>query len=189
MWEGRDVFLTRYCAFFASMNVGGNRLKMEDLRYALEREDIEDVETVVASGNVLFSYDERPSDGMAEMLAFVVEDYFGFSTFAAVRTVDEIRAAIADNPFREGGDEATVHTYFLERQPDPVQFKVMLAAYEGRGDGKMAMGDRCLYIDYVDGVGQSKLTSAFMERKLDCRGTARNMRSLQRILDKMEEQD
>ena len=181
--------MTRYCAFFAAMNVGGNRLKMEDLRYALEREDIEDVETVVASGNVLFSFDERPSDGMSEMLAFVVEDYFGFSTFAAVRTADEIRAAIADNPFREGGDAAKVHTHFLERQPDPAQFDVMMAAYEGRGDENIALGDRCLYIDYVDGVGRSKLTGAFMERKLDCRGTARNMRSLQRILDKMEVQD
>lgn len=180
--------MTRYCAFIGSMNVGGNRLKMEDLRYALEREDIEDVETVVASGNVLFSFDERPSDGMAEMLAFIVQDYFGFSTFAAVRTADEIRAAMEGNPFRDGGDEAKVHTHFLERQPDPDQFKVMLAAYEGRGDERIALGDRCLYIDYVDGVGASKLTSAFIERKLDCRGTARNMRSLQRILDKMEEQ-
>ncbi len=180
--------MTRYCAFFASMNVGGNRLKMEDLRHALEREDIEDVETVVASGNVLFSFDDRPSDGMAEMLAFVVEDYFGFSTFAAVRTADEVRAAIKDNPFRADGDEQQVHTHFLERQPDPAQFNVMMAAYEGRGDEKIALGDRCLHIDYVDGVGRSKLTSAFMERKLDCRGTARNMRSLQRILDKMEEQ-
>ena len=47
------------------------------------------------------------------------------------------------------------------------------------------MGPRCLYIDYVDGAGNSKLTGSFMERKLDRRGTARNMRSLQRILDKM----
>lgn len=180
--------MTRYCAFFASMNVGGNRLKMDELRYALEREDIEDVETVVASGNVLFSYDDRPSDGMAEMLAFVVEEYFGFSTFAAVRNVEEVRSALVDNPFRADRDDQQVHTHFLERQPDPDQFKVMLAAYEGRGEEKIALGDRCLYIDYGDGVGQSKLTSAFMERKLDCRGTARNMRSLQRILEKMEEQ-
>ncbi len=179
--------MTRYVAFFAAMNVGGNRLKMEDLREALEREELEDVETVVASGNVLFSFDERPTDGVSEMLAYIVKESFGFETFAAVRNAAEVRSAIEDNPFRADGEDAKVHTLFLEHQPDPDQFAIMLAAFEGRGDEKFAMGDRCLYLDYVNGVGSSRLTNAFMERKLDCRGTARNLRSLQRILDKMEE--
>ena len=179
--------MTRYVAFFAAMNVGGNRLKMEDLRRALEREDIEEVETVVASGNVLFSFDERPSDGLSEMLGFIVEENFGFPTFAAVRNAAEVRAAIEDNPFRGDGEDKQVHTHFLEKQPDPDQFSVMMAAYEGRGPERIAMGDRCLYIDFVGGVGSSKLTAAFLQRKLDSSGTARNMRSLQRILDKMEE--
>ena len=42
--------MTRYLALFGSINVGGNRLKMADLRYAFEREEFENVETVVASG-------------------------------------------------------------------------------------------------------------------------------------------
>lgn len=178
--------MTRYVAFFASMNVGGNRLSMAELREALEREDIEQVETVVASGNVLFSYDERPTDGLSEMLAWIVRARFGFDTFAAVRNAAEVRSAIADNPFRADGDDARVHTLFLDRQADPDQFAVMLAAYEGRGPERIALGPRCLYVDYVDGVGSSKLTTAFMERRLDRRLTARNLRSLQRILDKME---
>ncbi len=178
--------MTRYCAFFASMNVGGNRLLMTDLREALEREELEDVETVVASGNVLFSFDERPTDGLSEMLAFIVKDRFGFDTFAAVRNAEEVRSAIEDNPFSKGGEDKFVHTLFLDGEVDPDQFKVMLAAYEGRGPERIAMGPRCLYIDYVEGVGTSRLTSAFMERKLDRRGTARNINSLRRILEKME---
>jgi hypothetical protein len=39
----------------------------------------------------------------------------------------------------------------------------------------------------VDGVGQSKLTAPFIEKRLQCRGTARNMRSLARIVAKMDE--
>lgn len=177
--------MTRYVAFFASMNVGGNRLSMADLRDALEREDIEDVETVVASGNVLFSYDERPTDGLSEMLAWIVKERFGFDSFAAVRSTDEVRSAIEDNPFRADGQDDRVHTLFLDREADPDQFKVMLTAYEGRGPERIALGPRCLYVDYVDGVGPSKLTGAFLERKLNARCTARKIRSLQRILDKM----
>jgi uncharacterized protein (DUF1697 family) len=177
--------MPRYCAFFASMNVGGNRLKMTDLRDALEREDIEDVETVVASGNVLFSFDERPSDGLSEMLAWIVQDRFGFDTFAAVRNADEVRAAFADNPFHGEGEDKLVHTLFLDAPADPAQFAAMVAAYEGRGPERMALGVGEIYVDYVDGVGQSRLTGAFLERRLERRITARNMASLKRIHEKM----
>jgi uncharacterized protein (DUF1697 family) len=47
--------MARYVALFGSINVGGNRLKMVDLRAAFEAEGFSDVETVVASGNVIFS--------------------------------------------------------------------------------------------------------------------------------------
>ena len=182
----QGTIMPRYAAFFASMNVGGNRLKMTDLRDALEREDLEDVETVVASGNVLFSFDERPTEGLSEMLAFIVKDRFDFDTFAAVRSRDEVRAAIEDNPFHGEGDDKQVHTLFLEREADAHQFGVLTAAYEGRGPERIALGDRCLYVDYVEGVGNSRLTGPFIERKLDRRFTARNMASLKRILDKMD---
>ena len=48
-------------------------------------------------------------------------------------------------------------------------------------------GDRALYIDYVEGAGNSRLTGPFIERRLGCKGTARNLRSLHRILAKMDE--
>ena len=35
--------MTRYVALLGSINVGGNRLKMVELREALEREDFADV--------------------------------------------------------------------------------------------------------------------------------------------------
>jgi len=119
------------------------------------------------------------------MLEWIVRERFGFATFAAVRSADEVRSAIADNPFAADGEPNMVHTMFLDGEPDPAQFAVLLAAYEGRGPERMALGPRCLYIDYVGGVGTSRLTNAFIERKLNARGTARNLRSLQRILDKM----
>jgi uncharacterized protein (DUF1697 family) len=176
----------RYVALLGSITVGGNRLKMAELREALEREEFEDVETVVASGNVLFSHDERPSEGLAEKLAYVLRERFEIDTFAAVRSTEEVRAAIEDNPFHGKGEDGLVHTHFLSGQPDQPQFDKMVADYAGRGPEKLALGDRALFVDYVDGVGNSKLTGAFIERRLGCRGTARNLRSLKRVLDKME---
>jgi len=178
--------MTRYVAFLGSINVGGNRLLMADLRDALEREEFDGVETVVASGNVLFSHDERPSDGLAEKLAYVVADRFDIETFAAVRSKQELEAALAESPFADVGEDKFVHVHFLECQPEPEAFDKLIADHAGRGAEKLAPGTRALHIDFVDGAAGSKLTSGFIARRLGCRGTARNIRSIRRIIEKMD---
>ena len=54
------------------------------------------------------------------------------------------------------------------------------------GSERLALGDRVLYLDYVHGVGVSDLSNKLLERRLGCKGTARNMTSLKRILEKMD---
>jgi uncharacterized protein (DUF1697 family) len=174
--------MTRYVALLGSINVGGNRLKMAELRETLEREDFEDVETVVASGNVLFSHDERPSDGLAEKIAHIVKDRFGIDTFAVVRSRDELAAAIADNPFAKDGEPNRVHTVFTQQPLDQAAFSAFLEGYAG--PERLAPGKHEFFVDFVDGVADSKLGPAM--RKLKIRSTARNVRSLQRMLDKMD---
>lgn len=177
--------MPRYVALFGSINVGGNRLSMADLRYAFEREEFENVETIIASGNVLFDYDDRPTEGLEDLFAHMMRDRFDIDSFVAVRSREEVRASVEDNPFTGIGADNQVHTHFLECRPTPEQFGKLVADHAGRGREKLALGDRALYIDYVDGAGTSKLTAAFIERRLGCRGTARNVRSLARILAKM----
>ena len=174
--------MTRYVALLGSINVGGNRLKMAELREALEREDFADVETVVASGNVLFSHDERPSDGLAEKIAYIVKDRFGIDTFAVVRSRDELAAAIADNPFAGENEDKFVHTMFLQEPLDRAAFDDFAKDYEG--PERLAAGTREFFVDFGDGVADSKLGQAM--RPLKLRSTARNLRSLQRMLDKMD---
>lgn len=174
--------MTRYVALLGSINVGGNRLKMAELREALEREDFADVETVVASGNVLFSHDERPSDGLADKIAYVVKDRFGIDTFAAVRSRDELAAAIANNPFAADGEPNAVHTVFVQEPLDQVAFAAFMVGYVG--PERLAPGTREYFVDFRAGVADSKLGQAL--KRLKIRGTARNIRSLQRMLDKMD---
>lgn len=175
----------RYVAFLGSINVGGNRLKMDDLRAAMERAGFADVATVVASGNVLFSHDAVEDQQIGGQISQMIEREFAIRSVAIVRTRDEVRAAIEGNPFAGSGADNLVHTQFLEGQPSEAQFARLLADHKGRGSEKLALGDRALFMDYVDGVAGSKLTTSFIERRLGCRGTARNIRSLARILEKM----
>ena len=67
-----------------------------------------------------------------------------------------------------------------------MQFARLESDHAGRGEEKLAPGTRALHIDFVSGVAGSKLTGAFMEKRLGCRGTARNLRSVKRIIEKLD---
>src|SRR5690606_31081678 len=92
-WSGEGG-LPQYVALLGSINVGGNRLKMDALRAALEEAGLAKVQTVVASGNVLFEHDRAPDAALERKIAEVVRERFGIDSFAAVRTRAELKSAI-----------------------------------------------------------------------------------------------
>ena len=177
--------MARHVALLGSINVGGNRLKMADLIAAMEKRGFANVATVVASGNVLFDHERAPDADLQDEIAEIVKDDFGIASCAAVRTRAELETALEENPFAGEGEDKFVHVHFLTGQPTAAQFDTLIADHEGRGPERLAPGKRALHIDFVSGVGNSKLTGAFIERRLGCRGTARNVRSLKRIIDKL----
>ena len=89
---------------------------------------------------------------------------------------------IADNPFAEDGEPNQVHTLFLHEPLDHAAFEDFARDYTG--PERLAPGTREIFVDFCGGVAESKLGPAM--RKLKLRATARNIRSLQRMLDKMD---
>ena len=177
--------MTQYVALLGSINVGGNRLKMNELKAALEDEGFENVQTVVASGNVLFEHEKAPDAALERRIAEVIRDRFGIDSFAVVRSKAELRSAIEDNPFAKDGEHRFVHTIFVAEPLDRAAFEAFAQAYDG--PERLAAGTREFYIDFVEGVGRSKLEPAMAKAKpVKSRATARNLRSLQRMLDKMD---
>ncbi len=176
-----------YAAFLGSIAANGERLLMEDLRRALWREDFDDVQTVVAEDNILFRHEERPTPGLSEKLAYILLDRFEIDNVAPVRSREELQAAIAENPFTERFGPRRARTMFLAQQPFPEQFALLESQFAGRGPELVAPGTRALHCAYPDGTKKSPLNADFIERRLGCRGTMRQIGELQRIAEKMGE--
>jgi uncharacterized protein (DUF1697 family) len=173
----------RLAALFGSINVGGNRLKMADLRAAMEAAGFANVATVTASGNVLFDW-PAPDAGLQQRLEDLLLGSFGIRSFVALRTRAELLAAVDENPFASDGEEKFVHTIFLEEPVEAARFAEFIASYAG--PERVAIGSRDLYIDYAVGAGRSLIDAAMKKAKLvQSRGTARNIRSIRRIAEAM----
>ncbi len=177
--------MQRFVALLGSINVGGNQLEMADLRAALEEAGFRNVATVVASGNVLFEHERAQDAALAGEIEAIVKDRFGIASFAAVRSRDEIARAISDNPFAKDGEPKFVHTLFLEEPLGREAVENFAAGFQGAE--RIAAGGRELFIDYATGVARSHIDPALRKAKLiKGRATARNIRSLGRILEKLD---
>ena len=181
--------MSRYLALLGSINIGGNRVKMVDLKAAFAEEGFQDLVTVAASGNLILT-DTRDPLYIETQLERVLADRFGFKSCVMVRTREQVQAAVDENPFHgtgpEHGSDKMVHSIFLSQQPEQARFHDLLAEHSRKGSERLALGDRVLFLDYVHGVGVSDLSNKFLEKRLGCKGTARNMNSLKNIISKMD---
>ncbi|MEO0699585.1 MAG: DUF1697 domain-containing protein [Pseudomonadota bacterium] len=177
--------MARLVALLGSINTGGNRIRMDALRAALTKRGFANVATVTASGNVLFDGNPDHRAECADRIARCLAEDFEIATFAIVLSAAALTALMEENPFTKDGAENLVHIHFLEGPPAPEAFVQLATDHAGRGAERLAPGTGALHIDYVDGVGRSKLTGPFIAKRLGHRGTARNIRSLHRIREAM----
>jgi uncharacterized protein (DUF1697 family) len=134
---------------------------------------------------VLFSHDERPSEGLSDKIAHIVRERFGIDTFAAVRSKEELRSAIRGQSFsRKTASTVTSTRSFSPSRSTGRRSRPFASAYGG--PERLAPGTREFYVDFVEGAGNSKLGAAMSKAKVvKGRATARNLRSLRRMLEKM----
>ncbi len=92
--------MDRYVAFLRGMNLGGRRIKNDELRLPFEKLGFEDVATFRASGNVIFSVEK---DGDPDALTARIEaglgEALGYEVPVFLRTADELREIAAQEPF------------------------------------------------------------------------------------------
>ena len=160
--------MTRYVALLRAVNVGGaGKLPMTELKAMCRAAGFADVETYVASGNVVFTSDGRPCE-VKLALAARVQAFFGKPVGVLMRTAAEMQAVLEANPFAERPGNRTV-AIFLDEAPPPDA----LAQAKGRAGEEMRLGEREIYVFYGDGMGTSKLRIPAAAQ-----GSARNMNTV-----------
>jgi len=176
-----------FVGLLRAVNLAGkNMVSMSDLRDLMSKLGMEDVRTLLQSGNVIFRSDIRSPAKVEKVLEDGVEKRFGLKTEFFVRTVEEMNEVVAANPFPREAKQDPGHLVvgFLKAAPDSAAVAALQKAIVGR-EVVRAKGPHA-YIYYPDGIGRSKLTVALIEKKLGGRGTGRNWNTVLKLNALME---
>lgn len=96
-----------HAAFLRGINVGGHRLKGEQLRSRLEAIGLGEVATFRASGNVVFEADRGGVKDLTGRIEEALEAELGYAVPAFLRTGAELREIAAREPFGPAQFEAS----------------------------------------------------------------------------------
>ena len=175
-----------YIALLRGINVGGNKmLPMKDLVAALEGVGARDVATYIRSGNAVFRSDEQDPTSLSGRIGAEIEERHGFEPGVLVLGSNELERAIRSNPFPEAESEPkTLHVYFLAASPERPDLDGLEGIKSERE--RFFLGDGVFYLHAPDGIGRSKL-AANVERLLGVPATARNWRTVGRVMEMANE--
>lgn len=161
----------RYVALLRAVNVGGTgKLAMADLKSICEHLQFEQVRTYIASGNVVFTSCCSELE-VVNALQTALTVHMGKPIEVLVRTYAELEAIIANNPFAEAPGNRVV-VYFLPTKAQASD----LDGVSGAKDERLALGSREIYVDYGNGMADSRLKIAAASR-----ATGRNMNTVGKL--------
>lgn len=175
--------MTRFVALLRGVNVGGHRkVPMAELRDVCATLGFANVQTYVQSGNVVFDAD-LPGSSVERRLEAAIEQQFGFRVEVIARTAAQWGGYVAGNPSRDVADvePKRLHLALSKRAPhgDAVE---ALRARATLGE-RIEICDDALCIDFVAGVGKSKLTPTLLDRIVGSPVTVRNWNTVLALRD------
>ncbi|OLD14089.1 MAG: hypothetical protein AUI50_00290 [Crenarchaeota archaeon 13_1_40CM_2_52_14] len=161
------------------INVAGKKIvRMEDLRASFEALGFGRVRTYIQSGNVIFEASKVASDNLSETIAKKISKDFGFSIPVVLRTSDELKKIIRDNPFlnEKHMDHSKFHVTFLSALPAR-DAEEKIDALNAHPD-QFGVSGREIYLYCPNGYGRSKVSNLALEKALSVGATTRNWNTL-----------
>lgn len=172
-----------HIALLRGINVGGrNKLPMKDLAAIFDDLGCADVRTYIQSGNVVFTAPPDVAASIPDRAAAAISDRFGLTVPVVTRTASELAEAHRRNPFlAEGCAPKTLAVAFLANHPAPD--RVAALDPDRSPPDRFAVIGREVYLHMPNGVARSKLTNAYLDARLATVSTARNLRTVGKLLE------
>ena len=170
-----------YVAFLRAINVSAGRgVKMEDLKQVFKSFDLENVQTFIQSGNVIFESKNEVGGALVKLIESRLETMLGYKSDVFLRTIEEV-TAIANQRFYKPKEDETMHIVFLNEAPDKKAHQALIS-FNSQADDFKVKG-REVYNLRRD-RNKSVFSNNFVERILKAPATTRNLTTVKKIVEK-----
>jgi uncharacterized protein (DUF1697 family) len=172
----------RYVAFLRAINVGGHVVKMDRLRALFSDLKLRNVETFIASGNVLFETSIADAESLERRIEKQLEQSLGYAVTTFVRTAEELRALAAHEPFPVDAttpvDCARSIGFLKARPTDDARDKLVSFADDLNA---FHLSGREVYWLSRTKISDSKFSGAMFEKTLRMPATFRNVTTVRKL--------
>jgi uncharacterized protein (DUF1697 family) len=171
-----------FVALLRGINVGGNnKVPMADLRALAEGLGWQDVQSLIASGNLVFRAEGAPV-ALAQALRGAMAGAMGVDAAVLVLPRDALRRALDECPFVPDRG-AAVHVFFLFADPvvDWDACRSLRAT-----DEELVVDGRCAWLHAPSGIGRSVLAAKLHKVLTGTDMTARNLNTVRRLVEMLD---
>ena len=173
--------MPKMIAFLRGINVGGKVLKMDAVRASFESAGLDDVQTYIQSGNVIFT-SSKPSSALAKKLENQLLNDSDLAVSVILKSPDDLAKIIKKNPFLvEGGvDLKSLHVTLLAEVASKANLPRLAAIKSGKD--RYVVASDVVYVCCPDGYGRTKLNNNAIEKALGVVATTRNWATVGKII-------
>lgn len=176
-----------FVALLRAVNLGPhNKIAMADLKAVAEGAGLSEARTLLQSGNLVFQAKAQSSAALEKLLEAALAKKLDLKTPVVVRSAAEWRAVLEANPFPKQAKSDPSHLVVMPLKGKVEKAAVAQLATAIVGREQVKLGEQLLYLVYPDGIGESKLTAALIEKKIGVAGTARNWNTAQKLAAALE---
>ena len=176
--------MTRRIALLRGINVGGHTVKMQELRRLFESLGFRNVETVIASGNVVFEALEGSARKLEQSIEQHLAQALGYKVATFLRTIPELAEVASQKHFdlAKEAPGAVVYTVFLRERPAASVEQALHALNTDNDESRV--GKREVYWLRRARSKDSEVFGVKIGKLLGVETTVRNMNTVQRIVEK-----
>ncbi len=174
----------KYIAFLRAINVGGHGVvKMQEIRNIFESLGFSNVQTFIASGNIIFESKSTPTGKLEKQIESALQKHLGHEVGALVRTEREVLEIVALKPFSQKEmDSSVMFSITFLGGPLNEEARSKLMSLKSELDN-FHLQDRQVYWITKTKFSDSKI-AAKVSRILGNRSTARGIKTIKQIAEK-----
>jgi uncharacterized protein (DUF1697 family) len=177
--------MPKYVAFLRAINVGGHTVKMDHLRSLFEKLGFANVETFIASGNVIFDSTSKSSKALEKKIEGYLQETLGYPVATFIRSIAELARVSQYKPFADSDLNAAGHTLYIGFMADTPSdsAKANLRSLATKVDDFNVDG-REVYWLCRSKFSESQISGALLAKTLGMPATLRNATTVKKLAGK-----